>query len=107
MIIRIINSIVELLFYYFRLFKVQKKIFAANVVLAPFMLTSWIFKNDKIMELENKLSNDEVQIYGFTRVLEGSNRNQLQYLENCCLMIQQCVFKVKVDVKKRQSKVWR
>lgn len=100
-------KIVNITSYCFRLFKVHKKVFIANVVLAPFMTTDWIFKNDNTMELEKKLSIDDVETYGFGKVLKSLDENKIQYLKDSSFMIQQGVFKLDMDMEKNRKKLWR
>lgn len=96
-----------LVFHCYRLLKVQKKVFKANVVLAPFITMNWIFKNDKTMELEKNLSIDDVQTYGFGKVLESLEENLIQYLTDSFLMVQRNVFKLEMDMVKNRKKIWR
>lgn len=75
--------------------------------MAPFLTTNWIFKNEKIKELEKKLSIEDVQAYGFQKIFKKLNKNYIQYLADSSLIVQQEIFKLEMNIEKNKKKLWR
>lgn len=93
--------------FFFRLFKIQKKIYVASRILDYFGTTTWYFNNAKALELEKKLEPDEYKVYGFLPFLNQTDEENVLYLKNCLKQIDENVFKLEVDNEKNIKALFR
>lgn len=63
----------------FRLVKIHRRIYIANMALAHFITNHWIFSNTNCLKLESYLSPDEVDEFGYDK----DNINVYEYFKNC------------------------
>lgn len=93
--------------YFCRLFKLQKKVFLSNLVVAYFISHTWYFKNSRTLQLEKELSPEEAGIFGFEKSLISSSEQYQGYIKKCIVGIEKDIFKRNYDPKKNRKHLWR
>nr|CAI5868743.1 unnamed protein product [Callosobruchus analis] len=89
-------------------FKIQRKIYIANVVLFHFLSHHWDFVNHRAMALEKCIEDDrDKEEFAFTKFLHMSNRKVYEYFRDSKLGTAKYLFKEKLDLVRNRKNIWR
>nr|CAH7755245.1 unnamed protein product [Callosobruchus chinensis] len=89
-------------------FKIQRKIFIANVVLFHFISHTWHFVNDRTMALEEAVEDDrDKEDFEFSTFLHMSRRQIYEYFRDSKVGTAKYLFKEKLDFARNRKNIWR
>lgn len=75
------------------------------MLLFPF-ICNFQFKNDKMSQLEEKLKDEDIEIFGFKKRLYALQKEHSLYMTNIASMVPLCLFNNGVDVAERNSRTF-
>lgn len=77
------------------------------MVLSKFVMNTWYFKNDKCLEIEKRLQNEDAEIFRIKELLEHSIRNRIEYGRDCQKGVERYILNIETDMEKNLKRFQR